>query len=1222
MKKAKKKISIYSFCLNPGLIFLVLLLATGVLIVKHKAEDKALDVKISERKTLGSLSPVVYKEVNSPDNIRPVSIAGKDNLYSDDKIKEDDNNLSTSIRFKDVTLESGIEFSHTQGGKMLNAISEVVGSGVCMADYDNDGFVDIYAVNGAGYTHFYGKKWWWYKDPYNTLYHNNGDGTFTDVTEKAGVGDSGWGMGCAFGDYDNDGNPDLYVTNYGANILYHNNGDGTFTDVTEEAGVGDEGWGTSLAWGDYDNDGDLDIYIANYLVFDKTMNPGEPNSAFRINMPLLMNSKLFDGQRNVLYRNNGDGTFTDVTNEAGVGNSPGKSMGVVFFDFNDDGYQDIYIANDKSRNVLYLNNGTGTFTDIGGALGADSPLSGMGVTVGDYDNDGDMDVFSTYTQKDTNILYKNTLVNGTEKRKEYSLSKFVDATMNAGLGEDVSVGYFGWGTEFFDYDNDGYIDLFVANGHGMPDFDNPRSTIGQRNQLFRNSGDGSFLDVSSRVGYGLRLENSSRGVTMGDYDNDGDIDIFVINNNNYATLLQNVGGNTNNWLNIELIGIRSNRDAIGARVKVVAGPLSETKEVRSGSGYLSQSDTRLNFGLGGFSRVDLVEVRWPSGITESFRDVKTNQFMAIVEGEKKFNVANTIKKTGDLYLSGAVSPQIDMKMDVNSAIKQQALIALGNIGDERALKPLLICLRDKNAGVRREAVKALRYFDSDRAIEPIIMALADSDVGVRREAAATLGYLLKAEQTIRKASIQRKRLGVPPLLRALEDEDSIVRREAVKALGFSESYRACIPVTRMLDDNIKKVRKDATITLGLLRDRRAIEPLIEILKDTDEEASIRAEAVISLNRLESKIAMEPLLKALKDEDSKIRRKAASVFVALFEDDEGVVFRKKQAIEPLLEALNDGDPLVRREVVKALGLIKDRQVTEHLMRSLTDEDSGVRQTAIKSLRHIVGKDAVPDVVNALGDENYKVRTEAILTLCTLGDNEVIPYLMNALKDDNVEVRRQAVISMGTFGDKKVIEVLLKVIKDENENQYVRLSAFSSLNKIGKDTDPKILIDLLENSNYEIRKEATRCLGVLKDKGVIESLINKLTDEDKEVRREAVLALGGYKDNRVFDALVKILLDTNENDLVRSGAVLSLSRLGNRKALLHLVKVLRNRGDNVRLEVVKALGAFNDELAIKQLMMIIKNRHEDSLVRSKAVMAMSQMDSEKVVETLINLIRPLS
>ncbi len=1193
-RKEWKSIFIYRIFLNPGFAFVMLFLATGIVIVKHESSDEVAEIEIADNESLGSVSDAV----------------------SADKFNNDDINNSAGIRFKDVTLESGIEFFHAQGGKMLNAISEVIGPGACMADYDNDGFVDIYAVNGTGYTHYYGKKWWWSKDSYNTLYHNNGDGTFTDVTEKTGVGDKGWGMGCAFGDYDNDGSPDLYVTNYGANVLYHNNGDGTFTNVTEKAGVGDERWGTSIAWGDYDNDGNLDLYIANYLVFDKTMNPGEPNSAFKIDMPLLMDSKLFEGQRNLLYRNNGDGTFTDVTDDAGVGNSPGKSMGVVFSDVNNDGNQDIYITNDKSRNVLYLNDGNGRFTDVGGKLGVDSPLSGMGAAIGDYDNDGDMDIFSTYTQENTNLLYNNMISDKGGSFEPNSHSKFVNSTMNAGLGEDVSVGYFGWGTEFFDYDNDGHLDLFVANGHGMPDFDNPRSTIGQRNQLFRNSGDGSFLDVSVRAGYGLRHRDSSRGVTMGDYDNDGDIDIFVVNNNTYASLLKNEGGNRGNWLNIKLRGTRSNRDGIGARVKVTTGTLCQTKEVRSGSGYLSQSDMRLNFGLGALASADNVEIKWPSGIVESFKDVETNRFITIIEGESKFSVVETVKKVDVDHLRKVGSLTKDKNEVINSEVKQQVLSALGKTGDERALKPLLICLMDEDTGVRSEAVKALKYFVSDRAIVPIIMALDDGDVGVRREAIITLGFLMKEERTIRKSSVERKRLAIVPLIIALEDEDPVVRQEAVRALGYSESYRACMPVTRMLNDTNKEVRMDAVLSLGLLRDKRGVKPLIKVLKDNDEDASVRAQTIIALNRLESNIAIEPLTRALNDEDERIRQKAASVFVALFENAEGVVFKKGPAIKPLLSAMNDNDPNVRIEVIKALGLVKSRQINSHLIKTLSDNDNGVRQIALKVLGSIGEQKALPYIEEAMQDKNYKVRKEATMAFGVLKGRGSIPNLVNMLQDSNVEVKRQAIISLGSFKGSNSVDVLQGVAKDINEDKYIRLSAISSLVKISKDAG--IFTILLDDSNYEIRKEASTCLGVLKDKRAIGPLITKLADKNNEVRMEAALALGVFNSNRAFDALAKVLHNKDEDDTVRSRAVISLSHFGNRKALSHLLKILKTRDDNVRLDVIKALGAFNDELATKHLMMIIKNRHEDNLLRSTAVMAISQMDSENVVDILIRLI----
>ncbi len=1214
----KKQSPSFRIFLNPGFIFVMIFVATGIVILKKQTGDDALLFEVSDEKSLESLSAGAYPNSrNNWGDAQPVSHTGKDNYFPADSGGEGINKVSTHVPFQDVTLESGIAFVHTQGGKMLNAISEVVGSGVCMADYDNDGLLDIYAVNGAGYTHYYGKKWWWYKVPHNTLYHNNGDGTFTDVTDKAGVGDKGWGMGCAFGDYDNDGNPDLYITNYGTNVLYNNNGDGSFSDVTVKAGVGDEGWGTSLAWGDYDNDGDLDIYGANYIEFDKTMNPGEPNSAFKREQSLLMDSKLFEGQRNVLYSNNGDGSFTDVTDEAGVGNSPGKSMGVLFSDFNDDGHPDIYITNDKSRNVLYVNSGKGTFTDVGGSYGVDSPLSGMGVTVGDYDNDGDMDIFSTYTQKETNILYKNRVVSYANGKRGRPSSHFVNTTVKAGMGEEVGVGYFGWGTEFLDYDNDGYVDIFIANGHGMPDFDNPRSTIGQRNQLFRNSGDGTFLEVYGNTGYGLRLKNSSRGVAKGDFDNDGDIDILVTNNNGYATLLKNDAGNVNNWLNIKLVGTKSNRDAIGARVRVTAGQMCQTRELRCGSGYLSQSDIRLCFGLGGNSKAGMVEIRWPSGNEEIFHDVLSNQFIEVVEGRGSYTVVKSMIEERDKALSQSTNSLPGQRVAENSVIRQRALIALGSIGDERAVGPLILCVRDPDPGVRCEAVKALRYFNNDRAIEQIMMALADNYKEVRREAATTLGHLFMEEQTIRKASIQRKRLAVPLLLRALEDEDPIVRHKAAKALGYSESYRASIPVIEMLEDINKEVRKAATVTLGLLRDKRAIVPLMRIVKDSDEDASVRAKALLSLKRLESTIVAEPLFEILKEMDGERKQRAASVFAALFEDEEGVLFNKDETIQALIEAMNDTSSMARREVVKALGLIKEReQVRNQLIQALTDEDGGVRLLAVKALRSYGDKGVLPHIENTLKDRNGEVRREGVLTLGSFNDSKYLPCLMKMLQDRSFEVREQAAKSLGTFRDKETTGALLSVIKNVNEHKRVRRRALSTLCTI--DADTRILIDLLEDSDSEIRKRAVRCLGVLKENEAIEPLINSLSDEDREVRREVVLALGGFKVKRVLDVLAKVLLNQDEDLSVRSAAVSSMSQFGNKKALFHLLKVLKSRGDKVRLEVVKSLPTFKDELTFKNLVMIIENRSDEVQVRAEAITALSQIDRERSVAVLVDLI----
>ena len=524
----------------------------------------------------------------------------------------------SDVQFLDVTAEAGIAFRHSQGTE-LALVPEVMGAGCGFEDYDGDGNLDIYLVNGSGPSD---------GSSTNLLYRNNGDGTFTDVTEKAGVGDRGWGMGCVFGDYDNDGDPDLYITNYGPNVLYRNDGDGTFTDVTEGAGVGDDRWGSAAAFGDYDNDGDLDLYVGNYLAFDPSLVPeadtttveGEPPPSL---MPKFV-SFPYESQGNALYRNNGDGTFTDVARRTGVANSTCKTLGVVFFDYDDDGWLDLYVANDGPEDALFRNERNGRFSDITVFAGVADPRAGMGLTFGDYDNDGDLDIFSTHWHDQLNVLYRNDA--GIWGRT------FEDVTVPAGL-DTVSIGFVGWGTDLFDYDNDGDLDIFIANGFTNPSREDLSVCIGQEDVLLRNDGDGTFEDVTAMSGAALRYENAGRGAAFGDYDNDGDVDILVTNNNGPAVLLRNEGGNRTHWLKVRTVGTVSNRDGVGARIKVVSGSTTQVRQICAGSSYLSHNSLEAEFGLGPAHRADRIEVRWPSGIVEAFEDIPADQTVILREGE-------------------------------------------------------------------------------------------------------------------------------------------------------------------------------------------------------------------------------------------------------------------------------------------------------------------------------------------------------------------------------------------------------------------------------------------------------------------------------------------------------------------------------------------------------------------------------------------------------------
>ncbi len=538
------------------------------------------------------------------------------------------------VVFRDVTDRAGIKTIIVAGGAQKRYVVEVNGSGACWFDYNKDGYVDLYLVNGSSVEALQGKA----KRPVsNHLYRNNGNGTFSDVTQDAHVGGTAWGFGCVAADYDNDGQTDLLVTNFGNNALYHNNGNGTFSDVAEHAGIaGGNIWHTGAAFADYDGDGYLDLYVAGYLDFDQK-NPVLKTCNYRGVEVHACGPLGYKGAPDVLYHNNHDGTFTDVTEKAHVvDRNLFYGFTVVFDDFDDDGLPDIFVANDSNPNYLYRNKGDGTFEEIGVSSGVaynsdGKEMSSMGVAAGDYDNDGRTDLFITTFANDNYVLFHNE-----------GKSTFSDLSFQSGIGERT-IPHLGWATFFLDYDNDGWKDLFDASGHVYPEVDGRlgAETYREPLQLFRNLHNGKFAEVSKEVGL-LRMEaRSARGGAYCDYDNDGDVDILVSNIDGTPQLLENVGGNQANWLEMKLEGTVSNRDAIGAKVKLTAGDLIQYDHVRAGSSFISGNDLRLHFGLGDHSMADSIEVLWPSGKKDQVDRVSSNQILKIREGA---GVVGTITK--------------------------------------------------------------------------------------------------------------------------------------------------------------------------------------------------------------------------------------------------------------------------------------------------------------------------------------------------------------------------------------------------------------------------------------------------------------------------------------------------------------------------------------------------------------------------------------------------
>jgi hypothetical protein len=525
---------------------------------------------------------------------------------------------ASPIVLREVTSETGIDFRHTDGSSGKRYLVESVSAGLALFDYDADGWIDIYFLNGAPLrgTVVDGV-------PRNAMYRNEGGWRFTDVTEASGLGDAGFGLGVAVGDYDGDGDPDVYVNNYGPNVLYRNNGDGTFTDVTREAGVAaGNKVGAGAAFLDIENDGDLDLYVSNYIDF--TYENHVPRTMMGV--PSYLGPQDYRPVPDALFRNDGDGTFTDVSVASGISSHAGTGMGMVCADYDADGDADVFVCNDAGGNFLFRNDGTGTFEEVGIVTGAaydigGTPTGSMGVDCGDYDNDGRLDFFMTDYQREFPVLYRNL-----------GRGILADVTLQTGAGAGT-FRHVNWGTGLVDFDNDGDLDIFIANGH-VHDNIELRDDTGSymaRNVLLMNSGDGRFVDVSDTSGDGLIPKLSSRGTGFDDLDNDGDVDAVVLNSRREPTLLRNDSATANHWLQIALRGVTANREGIGAQVRVVSGDLTRVAEVHSGRGYQSHHGTRLHFGLGERTHIERIEVRWPGGHRDVFENVDVDRLLTITE---------------------------------------------------------------------------------------------------------------------------------------------------------------------------------------------------------------------------------------------------------------------------------------------------------------------------------------------------------------------------------------------------------------------------------------------------------------------------------------------------------------------------------------------------------------------------------------------------------------
>jgi hypothetical protein len=534
------------------------------------------------------------------------------------------------VTFTDVTEQAGIHFQHFHGVRSTQ-LPEDMGSGAAWGDYDNDGYPDLYVVDVAGpltaspqeMAHSPGG---------NRLYHNNRDGTFTDVTEKAGVGFKGVGMSAAWADYDNDGYLDLVITSFDRIVLYHNNGDGTFTDVTKKAGLDKyRGFWTGAAWGDYDRDGNVDLFICGYVKYQfHPEDVNKPSMQYSTLVPFTLNPAAYPPERKLLFHNRGDGTFEEVAQQAGVDDPTGRSLSAAWYDFDGDGWPDLYVANDLWGSKLYLNLRNGKFKDITREAGVSDFRGEMGIAIGDWDNDGDPDIFVTHWIYQQNALFDNLQSMPGETHKTGPLF-FGDIAETVGLGP-VSRNFIGWGTSFFDYDNDGKLDLLVVNGSTFQDDKDPRHLVPMKNHLFwQKSPQDGFFEVGAVSGAPFQDAHVGRGAAFADYDNDGDVDVFIVNQEGRPQLLRNDGGNKKNWIKVRVKCTKSNRTGFGTKVEIQAGGVTQSQEIGGQTSYMSQNFQEAHFGINTEREVSRVTVTFPSGIVRTLEHISANQIVTVTE---------------------------------------------------------------------------------------------------------------------------------------------------------------------------------------------------------------------------------------------------------------------------------------------------------------------------------------------------------------------------------------------------------------------------------------------------------------------------------------------------------------------------------------------------------------------------------------------------------------
>lgn len=1042
--------------------------------------------------------------------------------------------------FEDKTLDAGIHFVHKQGDEKLTGLNEVLGSGACAFDYNNDGWVDLFLVNGSGETRYYGKEYWWQQSTGHQLYRNNGDGKFTNVTIESGLNLKSWGMGCAAGDFDNDGDQDLIITNIGQNLLIRNNGNETFTDVTATSGIIGEQWSTSSIIADVNNDGLPDIYITNYIRYNKNSFTYETRNEFNNNTNLTLDSKLYDAEGNILYINKGDLQFIDATAEYGVANKGGRSMSALWIDANDDRFMDLYVINDNGigSNAFFINEHGSRFVEINSSSRSSSALGHTGGSIGDIDNDGDDDIFVASKLTNPFKLLINNRHNDKTTPSFTSTFELADEARPRGVGSEVTSNYAGWGSGLYDLNNDGWLDLFVTNGLLTPDSYSNKIATGQSNKIWLNKRNGNFFDhANTDIGVFADRE-PSRGVVFADFNNDGSIDTFVTNNNGIGQLL--INRTDGKWIGLRLHGKKGNTDAIGAKVTITTEHGAQHRTLLPSNNFLSSNDRRIHFGLGDESLIKSLTIHWPDNHVSKFNNIEPNQYITIFQEEDSIRLTKMPSKQTDRPTPSRLKLKIGQQRAENRAAYIELLPA--HIDFAEAEDELAAGLADNDEIVRISTVQALTRYKTPESLTMAVRAIEDISPNVSTAAIEalcgfedehTVRWLLRElhsdKATHRMASaecfsryfrkeeavIYRKYLSIPDLISLLNDNQESVIVSAIDALSESEDFRAVNPLIELY----KKNKSDERITqrianaLGRIKEKVAADFIENELNSPSTSPSTAAFLVVALKRLSPTSTLHeiitPLPTEIDDPTRNLLHRLNVLYNLLLSRNENLLFARSELSNETLNIydehkiqLHENKMLFASFAATAL-LTKDDRCISLLLKNLSKLDDELKhKTIITALESTTNngklvKTALLNKTESVVSKIVKQINERNIKLDATTSTEIIR---------NKQTRPHALKLKTLTIDISTTEILDEIINDPKASTTQRANAFDLLTR-NKIVMPYLSDEILSTQNVALQKSLIRHISkniqnYQRDERSINFLTTLLTSADISTVKSAL------------------------------------------------------------------------------------------------------------------------